>query len=524
MTRLEYIRSAALPKLAWCAVLAEGDNKVVVRHGPWIEVGDSAFVEGAWSGPYVDMGFPNALTFTGSGATLAPGGILFAAPTHSIEPLYVLRAGQQLHCSNSLRHVLVSADDDIDPGYMFYDVDIISMEYGIKRCTSRLPTRKRNWVSRHHYCNLLIDKTLTLTVLPKIQRGAFHDYSDYRTFLDEQVLLTVINSADPQRSIRYTPLSTISTGYDSTAVSVIARNAGCREYVTFHTAADESNDSGKEIGQLLGLAVTEYDRDAYRTRNDLPEAEFAATGGSGGSVIMTAWEQCLRGKILLSGTYGDEAWERAKIEGGVDMMTDDSAGADIFYFRTRVGFMHLAVPSIGYSEFTSILKIANSVEMRPWRLPRNKYNRPIPRRIVEEAGVPRELFGQRKKWTSRSLRFCNPNRVDEPELQEVMAPTSYTHFSQWTKRIRLYSSKFDRWIFALMYKLYWLNIRIIRSNKVRVAAQRLRIAMPTKPWIPMRFKKQRVQHRLLMHWGMEQIKPQYSISHAGQTKDFLKSD
>jgi hypothetical protein len=523
MRRLEFICNASLPRLAWCAVLAESDNNVVVHHGPWIELGDSAFVEGAWSGPYIKMGFPHALTFTGSGAALTPDGVLFATPTHSVEPLYVLRAGKRLHCSNSLRHVLVSADDDIDPGYMFYDVDIMSLAFGTKRCTSRIPTRDRNCVTIHHYCNLVVGKTLALTVLPKTQRGAFRCYSDYRTFLNEQVLLTTENSADPRRSIRYKPLSTISTGYDSTAASVIARAAGCRECVTFHTAWDESNDSGKQIGHILGLNVTEYDPDAYHIRDDLPEAEFAATGGGGGSVIMTAWEQRLGGKMLFTGNYGGEAWERTNGKGSVDMVTWDSAGADMIYFRTRVGFQHLAVPSIGYSEFTSIQKIANSEEMRPWRLQRNDYDRPIPRRIVEEAGVPSELFGQRKKFAARSLRLCNPASIEEPDLQEVMTPNSYWHFSQWTRQIRLYSSEFDRWTFALMHKLYWFNTRVIRSRKVRAAAQCLRIALPTRSWIPIRFRKQRVRHRLLLHWGMEQIKPRYSASLAGVIRDFRKS-
>ena len=248
------------------------------------------------------------------------------------------------------------------------------------------------------------------------------------------------------------------------------------------------------------------------------QRRVAATGAAG-SVVMTAWENGSAAKYCYR-YYGDEAWERAKIAGCRHDRC--SAGADNL-FSYKSGIFASRRPSIGYSEFTSILKIGNSEEMRPWRLQRNEYDRPIPRRIVEEAGVPSELFGQQKKWSSRSLRYCNPNRDDEPELQKVMAPTSYTHFSQWTKRICLYSSKFDRWTFALMYKLYWLNIRIIRSRKAQAAAQRLRIAVPTRPWIPMRFKKQRVQHRLLLHWGMEQIKPQYSIGHSGQTKDLLKS-
>jgi hypothetical protein len=512
MRQLECIRNASLPRLAWCAILAENDDRVVVHCGPWIEVGDSAFVEGAWSAPYSEMDFPHALTLTGSGAVLTTDGVLFATPTHGLEPLHVLRAGKRLHCSNSLRLVLASADDDIDPAFMFYDVDIMSLAFGTKRCSSRIPTRDRNWVTLHHYCNLLIGKNLALTVLPKRQRGAFHSYSDYRAFIDEQVLLTTENSADPRRSVRYTPLSTISTGYDSPGVSVIARGAGCRECVTFTTSSDESNDSGKQIGNILGLDVTEYDPNAYRSRDDLPEAEFAATGGGGGSVIMTAFENRLGGKLLLTGNYGGEAWERVNNHGGVDMVTWDSAGADMTYFRTRVGFLQLAVPAIGYSEFMSLQKITNSEEMRPWRLSRDSYDRPIPRRIAEEAGVPREMFGQTKKFAARSLRFCSPASIHEPDLQQAMALASYRHFSQWAAQIKLYSSEFDRWAFALMHKLYWLNDRLIRSRKIKAAAQRLGIVMPPAPWFPIRFRKQRLRHRLLFHWGMEQIKPRYAIS------------
>src|SRR2546427_8786426 len=37
----------------------------------------------------------------------------------------------------------------------------------------------------------------------------------------------------------------------------------------------------------------------------------------------------------------------------------------------------------------------------PWRLG-SDYDRPIPRRILEEAGIPRRLFGNRKKAVVRS--------------------------------------------------------------------------------------------------------------------------
>ncbi|MDE5832358.1 MAG: hypothetical protein K2H64_05150 [Desulfovibrio sp.] len=46
--------------------------------------------------------------------------------------------------------------------------------------------------------------------------------------------------------------------------------------------------------------------------------------------------------------------------------------------------------------------------MLPWTLG-NAYDRPVPRRLAEEAGVPRELFGMRKAAN-------NPDIVNYKEL------------------------------------------------------------------------------------------------------------
>jgi hypothetical protein len=497
MKQLTRIPDASLPRLAWCAVL-DANGGGFVHHGAWIEVRDSAFVEGAWSTPFDTMEFPSAHTFTGSGGVLTRDGVLFATPTHNVEPLYALRAGRRLHGSNSLRHVLASADDDLDPTYLSYDVEISFLVFGTKGCPSRIRTRRGSWIDLYRCCNVQVDANLAVAVLPKAQRGPFQNYADYRAFLGEQVALTIENSADPRRAVRYTPLSTLSSGYDSAAAAVVARAAGCREYVTFSTASDASDDSGRPIGDILRLEGHEYDPERYRQRSDLAEAEFAATGGGGGSVILTASEDRLCGRILVTGHYGGEAWDCAEAKGGGDMPSADAAGGDLIYFRTRVGFLHLAVPSIGYSEFTSLQRIAKSDDMRPWRLERDRYDRPIPRRILETAGVPRELFGQHKKFAARSLKYCNPAMIDEPDLTTMMAPASYRHFSEWRKQRRLYSGQLDRMAFASMHTLHRFNMRV--SHKPWA-------------WIPIPFKKPRTPHRLLLHWGMEQIKPRYSASH-----------
>ena len=526
MHQLNYLCNTRLPRLAWCAVLRENDDKVAVHHGPWIEVAESSFVEGAWSGSYSEMGFPHAITFTGSGALLTPDGLLFATPTHSVEPIYVLRAKKRIHCSNSLRLILSIADDDIDCGYLYYDLDITSMAFGLKRNISRIPTRNRNWVNIYYYCNLHIGRDLSLNVLEKPQIRPFPGYSEYMSFLDDQVSSTIKNSGDARRLVRYTPLSTISTGYDSAATSVIAKKAGCKEYITFTTSQDGANDSGKLIGRILGLEVTEFDPGDYCSKDDLPEAEFVATGGGGGSVIFAGLEDRLHGKILFTGNYGDGAWERASNSGGVDMATWNSAGADMLYFRIRVGFLHLAVPSIGYSQYASLQTISNSEEMRSWSLNRGEYDRPIPRRIVEDAGVARELFGQSKRVAARSLKYCNPVSILEPDLRHVMAATSYLNFCKYAEQRKLYSTRLERLIFTLLHALYRFNARMIRSKKLRAVTQHVGIVLPAAPWIPIRFRKRRTRHRLLFHWGMEQIKrhhiaqaaPSFDREFAAETK------
>jgi hypothetical protein len=511
MRQLDFIQSASLPRLAWCAVIGAHDHKVVIHHGPWIEVGESCFVEGAWSGPYREMDFPHATTFTGSGGILTSNGVLFATPTNGVEPLYALRENNRIHCSNSLRLVLASSADDVDYDYCCYDVDITSMAFGITRSISRIPTHGCNWVNIYRYCNLIIGEDLSLKVQRKKGTQPFVSYSNYRAFLDQQVSSTIKNGADARRLVRYAPISTISSGYDSAATSVIAKGAGCKEFFTFATSGDGTDDSGKLIGNLLALEVTEHDPTAYSSRNDLPEAEFVATGGGGGSVIFTALEHRLAGKMLLTGHCGEGAWERANNKGGVNMTSWDSAGADMLYFRTRVGFLHLAVPSIGYSEYASLQRISNSEEMRPYSLHREQYDRPIPRRIVEEAGVARESFGQSKKFAARSLKYSNPIAVIEPELRSVMGAASYRHFCAWAEPFKLYSSRLDRLVFTLMHKLYYFNIRFIRSKKIRKVAGHLGIGLPAAPWLPVRFSKRKTRHRLLFHWGMEQIKPRHVV-------------
>ena len=97
-------------------------------------------------------------------------------------------------------------------------------------------------------------------------------------------------------------------------------------------------------------------------------------------------------------------------------------------FRLRVGFVHLPVPTIGALMTPELRRISRSQAMKPWVVSPN-YDRPIPRRMAEEAGVPREWFGQNKKAVGARF-FDGPNRSPD-DLKIHLSPSSFRDYQQY---------------------------------------------------------------------------------------------
>ena len=395
--------TTALPRLAWCARIAQGTQEVAVDCGAWVEGDAGVFCEGAWSGDYARKGFPEALTFTGTGGAIRHDGVVFCAPTHTLQALYLLRQAGEVACSNSLAFLLQQCGDDIDSRYKAYDFDMMSIMYGLRDYTKSLPTRAGNRVHLYYHCNIVVSPGLEVRQQPKMLPEAFRDYQVYRGFLQEQVTALVRNAADAGRKIRYSSLATVSSGYDSPACAVLGKAAGCTQAITFDAARSGEDDSGRQIAEALGLAVTEFESDAYRQRTDYPEAEFLASGYGGDDCVMAALEDMLPARLLLTGHHGGRIWGR-DAKASPHIVRGDPSGASLGEYRLRVGFLNLPIPFIGCTQHDSIKQISNSAAMRPWSIDNPHYDRPVPRRIVEEAGGPRHLFGREKKLSHGLIR------------------------------------------------------------------------------------------------------------------------
>jgi hypothetical protein len=198
------------------------------------------------------------------------------------------------------------------------------------------------------------------------------------------------------RRHRWRLLGTLSSGYDSTAISVLARPHGLSEVVTFDRTRSGDDDSGEAAAHVLDLKALPVSREAWRAFRD-PEIPFIAGYSAAGDIVFKGAEAHLAGRVLLTGYHGDKVWDKHTKDLTDQIVRGDSSGLALTEYRLWTGFLNCPVAFWGARQIREINALSNSSEMKPWDVPGN-YSRPICRRIAEEAGIPRAVFGIRKRF------------------------------------------------------------------------------------------------------------------------------
>ena len=151
----------------------------------------------------------------------------------------------------------------------------------------------------------------------------------------------------------------------------------------------------------------------------LPEIPFMASTPAGSDVLFKGAEEHLAGRVLLTGYNGDRLWATDAKDLSQHIVRVDDSGVALTEYRLWVGFIHCPLPFWGARQIRDIQAISNSPEMSPWNVGPPSYRRPICRRIVEEAGVPRELFGVRKLGVSELIYHAGA--VSDASLQRRLS-------------------------------------------------------------------------------------------------------
>jgi hypothetical protein len=426
-----------------------------------------------------------------------------------LQALYSISAKDGLLFSNSVPFLLVAAQDNLDLSYRFYDYDLMSVMKGLKRYVRQIPTNSGRPIHIHYHTNITVDSDLNLVESEKTTPPPFKTFEEYYEFLQAQVSAVTNNAVDHRRSSRIRPLTTISSGYDSPACAVLAKTAGCTEAITFIKARDDfsdRNDSGKAVADALSLSCVEYDPMTYTCSRDLPEAEFIASGTGGEDVVYCAAEEQLSGTLLYTGYHGDKIWASSGVVPTKDIVRGDPSGSSLTEFRLRVGFFNFPVPFIGCTQHASIHAISTSPAMKAWSV-QNDYDRPIPRRIVETAGVPRSLFGASKKAVSLPYQTTG---LKNPLLSKWLSETSWRDFSEFLESCPIFTGWSDRQRFKMLHSLYGLSHGIDEWLSKGSGIRKLCSRVFKHYCISDRYLKNRTEHMVAFHWAIKHTMRRYS--------------
>ena len=420
---IEFEAHAGLPPLSWCARATSG-APVRVRHGIGVETRSDGFVEGAWDGEFDQFDFDRARTLAGTGGRLRDGTLVFASPFYPLERLFVLRRGGETLISNSLAFLLSEAGDGLDLSYPNYFFDLVAqVRRGIEPPAAKLRTARGNHVELYPCCNLALEAGLELRRIAKPLGPPPGSYAEYFDLLLGTTRSVAANASAPSRKKQYRLVAACSRGYDSTASAALASLAGCREGVTFARSArplghplfgiteEIGDDSGTDSLRALGMSVREFDRSDLVKLPGHPRTEFFISPAAITDAMARLMEDTLRGSLFVSGRHGEQYWgptKKCSRRNFREVNDCHLSGQALGEFRLRAGFLHFPLPYVGALHGPAIFRITHSPEMLPWKLGTGYYDRPIARRIAEEAGVPRACFGQRKLGAGLGWKRLSP--------------------------------------------------------------------------------------------------------------------
>lgn len=396
---------AAWAKLAWVATFPPGAAAVTVHHGPCVETREGWCAEAVWAGDFSRGDFDRTDLVFGSGVRCREGGVVFVSAGTTLDRLWYVRHNGAWYVSNSLPALLAVSGLALRDDYGRYAEDMESIGLGLAGYEREIPTNACP-VRLVYFNNLVFDGEGLVEVEKPDTAPCFGTFGDYREFLSRTAEGLAGNLNDPARRHPVVPVATVSSGYDASVAAVIAREAGCRRTVTIRRATSlwRGSDSGEEVARHLELACTTSDRTARRY--PFEEAIWAVAARPG-VMNWTLFDYAEPLSLLFTGSYGDKVWGRRRLDISDPFELTYLSHGGIGEFRLLRGVFHCPVPFWGMRHFRELEAISFSEEMEPWVLHR-AYDRPIARRIVEEAGVPREAFARRKKNTSHDAAFLWP--------------------------------------------------------------------------------------------------------------------
>lgn len=410
---LEFRLKGSWPKLAWVAVLEPQDERFVVHHGPMVEVRRDWVVEGVWDGEFDQGDFDQTDAIFGTGIRKRDDSVFFVSSASGVDRLWSVRQKGEIFVSNSLPGLLELSGLSLRDEYPSYTEDLITVQkIGVFNHVKTIPTDGESL--QIVYLKNLLYRDGRLEEIDKPDLAPhFSDFAAYEAYLKTLAARVGANARTPERSFPIDMLVGLSSGYDSIAAAVVSSYAGCNNAASITNSSSfwRGSDSGKHIADRLGMTCQLHRHTKENYRNEI--ALWAGAGIPGArnfSLFDYPKPLCL----FFSGGYGDVIWDR---NSSIPQEPKTGINELLCEYRLIEGIFVSVVPWWGIRRAAEIHKINQLDEMKPWTLGTD-YDRPIARRLIEEAGIPRGEFAIRKKDTASNSPLRWPSTPSARESFE----------------------------------------------------------------------------------------------------------
>jgi len=426
--RLQCHINEELPKLAWLASVDRNGVAVEVTHGPAVESNNEDWlVEGVWDGVFEAGEFHRSEYFFGSGMRIEDDAVFFVPSSAAIDRLCYCDDNGRLLVSNSLLVLLAATGAELDPNHNYRRECLSILERGVEDYEKEFAVvhPRIKCLYQQFYHNMVLSSGQIRFEQKPRGNHKIDSYDKYYRVLTGILQQIRANYESSARKTAFSAVTTLSTGYDSTAVSCLAKGLGVRTCFTGNGLKVPvldlcAKDNGTAIAERLGLDPKSLDK----KRSEVSENELYFLATSQPKFATLPWfelsldamcqyiENNCSVAVVFTGHHGDIIWGTDTKEKELDdrLIRGASAlsGMSLREIRLKSGFINLAVPFILARNIREIHHLSFSEEMAPWRL-NNEYDRPIPRRILEDAGVDRQLFGMRKRYIANTSAWpLNP--------------------------------------------------------------------------------------------------------------------
>ena len=494
----KYTIKKNLPPLSWIAIVSENCDTIEVIAGRTVETFDSFFVSGVWDGDFIKGDFDHCNFSCCTGAIIRDDKVLFVTPHHLNSCIFSIRQKNNLYLSNSASFLLAYTDNEFNPNYYQYDNDFCCETLGKRNLIppfhSFAPLLNKSHINIYSYCKIEIQNNLVVSINRHSSNFQFHDFDNYRIALSSTLQLIRRNVNSEYRKCHYGMIATISRGYDAPTCAVLAKEIGCDEIFTFNRPNHYKNDCGTEIAKVLGYdTIHECDGDLVKTNTEYIEAADFASGDTGSMITFEGQKNLFKNKLLFCGFRGDDYWSIANSPNNNLISITETSSENSYEVFLESNTIMIMIPYIGADHASDIYNISLSEEMKPWRLG-VRYDRPICRRIVEEAGVERNSFGKKKVGSGYCFHYDTLHSIGNK-----LSPQSYKSLMAFSKELRQNPfMKFKAYCIFLYYNIpiylpYFFN--------------KLNIKITMKPWTKKHLSNPVSTTYIL--WGVDHMMKKY---------------